>query len=79
MGFSKVQNCCLHLSEGLSDKQTVSLAEEAAHLADNIYVSGMDLGKGDCQLVTDAQLSLKSPILNLYFSRIFEVSGLLSN
>lgn len=43
MGFPKVQNCCLRLSEGLSDKQTVSLAEEAAHLADNIYVSGMDL------------------------------------
>lgn len=78
MGFPKVQNCCLHLS-GLSDKQTVFLAEEAANLADNIYVSGMDLSKGDCQLVTDAQLSLKSPILNLYFSRIFEVSGLLSN
>lgn len=49
----------------MTNKQ--SLAVEAAHLADNIYVSGMDLGKGDCQLVTDAQLSLKSPILKLHF------------
>lgn len=73
MSFPKVQSCCLHLSEGLSDKQTVFLAEEAAHLS----ISGMDMGKG--QLVTDAQLSLKSLTLKLHFSIIFEVSDLLSN
>lgn len=43
MGFPKVQSC-FDLSEGLSDKQTVSLAEE------DIYVSGMDLRKGAVSL-----------------------------
>lgn len=79
VGSPKVKNCYLNLYESLGDKLTLSSAEEAARLAHNNCISGMDLGRGDCQLLTDTQLSLKPPNLHFNFCRTFEFLGLLNN
>lgn len=81
MGSPKVKNRYLPLYESLGDKLTVTLADKAARLAHNTCISGMDLGRGDCQPLNDIHsvVPLKSPNTHFHFSGKFEALGLLKN
>lgn len=81
MGSPKVKNRNLPLYESLGDKLTVSLADKVARLAYKSCISGMDLGRGDCQPLNDTHsvVPLKSLNAHFHFSRKFEALGLLNN